>query len=61
MLPCFGNQLLFKGYLALTAFKPIIDPISKKIKKRRQKLDGSLYNQMPIIEVPTAPIPVHTA
>lgn len=34
--------------------------ISVVIKNNRQNVAGSLKNKMPIITVPTAPIPVHT-
>ena len=38
-----------------------MEPISVLIKNRRQNSDGSLKNRIPMMAVPTAPIPVHTA
>lgn len=40
---------------------PIIEAIKVPIKNNRQKVAGSLKYKIPIITVPTAPIPVHTA
>ncbi len=42
-------------------FNPIIDPIKVVRKNIRHKFTGSLKKIIPIITVPTAPIPVHTA
>ena len=44
-----------------TTFSPTMDTISVKIKKSLPKLTGSLKKTIPIITVPTAPIPVQTA
>lgn len=44
-----------------TAFNPIMEAMSVAMKKRRQKLAGSLKTKIPIMAVPTAPIPVQTA
>ena len=57
----FSIRLIPMQYQCDTAFNPIIEAISVAMKKRRQKLAGSLKTSIPIIAVPTAPIPVQTA
>lgn len=52
---------LFYGYCADTSFNPMIEAISMVIKNSRQKSEASLNKNIPIIAVPTAPMPVHTA
>lgn len=44
-----------------TNFSPTMEQIRVLRKNNRQKLAGSLKNNIPIITVPTAPSPVQTA
>lgn len=39
---------------------PTTEAIRVKMKNSRQKVTGSLKIRMPMMTVPTAPIPVHT-
>lgn len=45
----------------VTSFRPIIDAINVKMKNSRIGVAGSLKKTIPMMTVPTAPIPVQIA